>query len=443
MRFRAFCAALAVAMTAGTVGAQTAQPAPPPPEASDPVDLGWMVGSPPPPDKIIAYDNLNVRAFPQARWAFANYRELAPSSRIGRGSGPVAKLPLALRRDIDSVTFAPLGGGAPMRWDAAFDAVYGDAILVLHRGKIVYERYAGVMNADQPHIAFSVTKSFVGTMAEMLIAEGKIDPAKRVDSYIVELAGSAFADATVRQVLDMTTGLDYSEDYTDPRAHVAAYAMAAGLRPRPSGYVGPQSTTEFLVTVAKKGEHGSAFAYKTVNTEVLAWLIARVTGKRVHDVLTDKIWSRLGAENDAYMIIDRAGMGVGGAGLNATLRDMARFGEMMRLGGRFNGQQIVPASVVNAIADGASRDDFAKAGYKMLPGWSYKSQWWVSHNAHGAFAARGIHGQTIYIDPKAEMVIVRFASNPVAANSHFDPISLPAYQAVAEQLMRGKGKGAK
>lgn len=437
--------ALHILLAAGLLVSGAGAPAQsvPSPAESDPAKLGWMVGSPPPPDKQIRFDDMSFRAFPQARWSFAHYRELMPTARVGRGSGPVAKLPVALRSDIDAVTFVPIGGGAPMRWDAAFEAVYGDAILVLHRGKIVYERYAGVMSADQPHIAFSVTKSFIGTLTEMLIAEGKIDPAKRVAAYIPELAGSAFADATVRQVLDMTTGLDYSEDYTDPRAHVAAYAAAAGLLPRPPGYTGAQTTSDYLRMVAKKGSHGGAFAYKTVNTEVLGWLIARVTGQRPQDVLADKIWSRLGAEQDAYMVIDRAGMAVAGAGLNATLRDMARFGEMMRLGGRFNGQQIVPAPIVASIAAGANRDDFAKAGYATLPGWSYKSQWWVSHNAHGAYTARGIHGQTIYIDPKAEMVIVRFGSNPQAANVNFDPISLPAYQAVAEHLMhkeRAKGR---
>jgi CubicO group peptidase (beta-lactamase class C family) len=110
----------------------------------------------------------------------------------------------------------------------------------------------------------------------------------------------------------------------------------------------------------------------------------------------------------------------------------------MRLNGRFNGQQIIPSSVVAKVRAGASKEDFAKAGYTTLSGWSYKSQWWVSHNEHGAYAARGVHGQAIYIDPKAEMVIARFASNPQASNLRFDDISLPAYQAIAERLMAKK-----
>ena len=107
---------------------------------------------------------------------------------------------------------------------------------------------------------------------------------------------------------------------------------------------------------------------------------------------------------------------------------MARFGEMMRLGGRFNDQQIVPREVVDDIRRGGSPAHFVKAGYTLLPGWSYRSMWWVSHNEHGAFTARGIHGQAIYVDPAAEMVIARFASHPLAANVNLDPLSLPAYR---------------
>jgi CubicO group peptidase (beta-lactamase class C family) len=113
---------------------------------------------------------------------------------------------------------------------------------------------------------------------------------------------------------------------------------------------------------------------------------------------------------------------------------MAMFGEMMRNKGYFNGKQILAKEVVESVRSGGSQTAFAKAGYTNLKQWSYKNMWWVSHNADGAFCARGVHGQTIYIDPKAEMVIVRFASHPIASNSANDGYSLPAYQAVADYL---------
>jgi CubicO group peptidase (beta-lactamase class C family) len=285
-------------------------------------------------------------------------------------------------------------------------------------------------------MSFSMTKSYYGTLAAMLVTEGALDEQQLISHYLPELRNSGFGDATVRQVLDMTTALQYSEDYTNPKAEVFAFALAGEIFPRPHGYNGPDGFYAYLPTIQKQGEHGAQFTYKSVNTEVLGWLIARVTGRNPVQVLQERIWGRLGAEEDAYMLVDSHGTGWAAGGLNATLRDHARFGEMMRLGGRFNGQQIVPQSVVQAIRRGASQTDFAKAGYKALPAWSYRDQWWVSHNRHGAFAARGVHGQTIYIDPAAEMVIVRLASHPLAANANIDPISLPAYQAIADRLMR-------
>lgn len=415
-----------------------AQQAPASPGDTDPVKMGWMQGSPPPPDKRIEFRDGGFYQFPKTRWSFAHYRELMPTARVARGSGPVSRLPVALRADLGAVRFTPLGRTRTMTWEQAYEAVYGDAVLILHKGRIVYERYDGVMAADQPHIAFSVTKSFFGTLAEILIAEGKIDETALVTRYIPELKDSGFGDATVRQVLDMTTGLSYSEDYTDPQADVVRFGVSVGILPAPPGYAGPRAAYDYLTTIKKQGGHGEGFIYKSVNTEVVGWIIARVTGKRPHEALSDRIWSKLGAEHDAHIVVDTAGYPFTAGGLNLTLRDMARFGETMRLNGRFNGQQIVPASVVAKIRAGASKNDFAKAGYTALAGGSYKSQWWVNHNRHGAFNARGIHGQTIYIDPKAEMVIVRFASNPQASNVNFDDISLPAYQAIAEALMQKK-----
>jgi CubicO group peptidase (beta-lactamase class C family) len=149
----------------------------------------------------------------------------------------------------------------------------------------------------------------------------------------------------------------------------------------------------------------------------------------------ERIWSLLGVEQDAYFTVDSTGVEFAGGGFNPTLRDLVRFGEMMRLGGHFNGRQIVSTAVVDDIRKGADRGHFALAGYALLQGWSYRNMWWVSHDDHGAYTARGIHGQTIYVDPAAEMVIARFASHPLGANVNLDPTSLPAYRALADHLM--------
>lgn len=143
----------------------------------------------------------------------------------------------------------------------------------------------------------------------------------------------------------------------------------------------------------------------------------------------------MGSKYDAYYQIDASGIAFAGGGLSANLLDLAKFGEMIRNKGYFNGKQIIPVKVVEDIFAGGSKKAFAKAGYKTLEGWSYKNMWWVSHNKNGAISARGVYGQAIYIDPTAEMVIVRQSSNPIASNTANDPFSLPAYQAVADCLM--------
>ena len=402
---------------------------------SDPIVLGWMVGSPPPAEKIIRSRDGSSYRFPQWRWSFSHWRELVPTIEVSRGSAAAYELPRAERTDLDSVTFVPMGGGAPVSWADSLAANYTDGIVVLHRGRLVYERYFGALESDGPHIAFSVTKSFIGTLAATLIAEGKLDPKARVDRYIPELAGSGFGDATVAQILDMTTALDFVENYVGESPSMNAYRNATGFDARSSEQTGPRSLYAFLPTIKKDGVHGKEFHYRTPNTDVAGWLIARVTGKPLAEVLSERIWSRIGAEEDAFLQVDADGTALVGSSLNARLRDLARFGELMRLGGRFNGQQIVPQAVVDEIRRGGSRDAFVFGDYATLQGWSYHDFWWVSHDDHGVYMARGIHGQAIYVDPAAEMVIARFASHPLAGNVNLDPMSLPAYRAVAERLM--------
>ena len=415
----------------------SAQPAPTA-ASTDPAALAVMQGFPPPPEKTVRVADTTSWRFPNTRWSFSHQRELGPSAAIRRGSGAAASLPYALRADLDAVPFVTQDG-RPMTWGESVEENFTDGLVVLHRGVVVYETYRGALQPHGPHLAMSVTKSFAGLLAAVLAHEGMLDPAAPVVKYVPELAGTAFGDATVRHVMDMTTGVRYREDYVDPDAEVRFYSVAAGWSLPPKGYDGPTTIFDFLKTLKKQGEHGEAFAYKTCNTEVLGWIIQRVAGKPFAELVSERIWRKLGAEEDGYVMVDSTGFAMCGAGLNVTTRDLARFGEMMRMGGAFNGQQIVPRPVVDDIAGGARREDFAKAGYVTLPGWSYRNQWWVSHNRFGAYSARGIHGQVCYVAPSAEMVIARFASHPTAANGNgpLDRVSLPAYEAMAAHLSGG------
>jgi CubicO group peptidase (beta-lactamase class C family) len=404
-------------------------------QASDPARLQWMVGAPPPPERTLRFEDGSYFRFPAMRWSVANFRQLMPTINVSRGLGASTALPRRLDPRIDELRVVPNGASQALTWRQSLDATYTDGIVVLHRGAVVYERYFGVLKEDGQHAAMSVTKSVIGTLGAMLVAEGTLDAQAKVATYVPELANSAFGSATLEQVLNMTTALDYSEDYADPTAEVWAHAQAGNPLPKPKDYVGPRSYFEFLQTVRQRGEHGQAFGYKTVNTDVLGWVIARATGRNVAQLLSERIWSRLGSEQDAYFTVDSIGTPFAGGGLNAGLRDMARFGEMLRNNGRYNGEQIVPEAVLKTIRQGGDKQAFAQAGYSQLKGWSYRAMWWVTHNPDGAFMARGVHGQSIYIDPAAEMVIVRFASHPIAANAANDAVTLPAYEAMARYLL--------
>ncbi len=401
---------------------------------SDPVRMGWMRGFPPAPDRIIRFD-LAGNLFPRTRYSFSHMREFVPTRTVWRGDGPVSRLPRA-ERDIGGAPFTDAEGRRRTFADM-LALTYTDGILVMHRGQVVYERYFGALDAHTPHIAMSMTQSFVGTLAAMLAADGRLDPAAPVTQYVPELNDSAYGDATVRQVMDMTVGVRYSENDADPDADVWRYARAGGMLPRPAGDSGPANLYDYLKTLRKEGEHGAAFADKTVNAEVLAWIVRRASGQSLTALLSARIWQPMGAQGDAYFTLDSIGTESGG-GLNTTLADLARFAEMLRNDGRFNGRQILPRVVIDDIRRGGDPARFAQAGYATLPGYSYRDMWWVSGDDHHTFEARGIHGQRIYIDPVAQMTIVRYASHPIAANAVNDPVTHRAYRALADFLMQHK-----
>lgn len=396
----------------------------------------WMEGFPPAPDRIIRNSDRDFFSSPKLNWSVCHLRELLPTKNVNRGLGAPVPFEFDLDSDIGSIEFKRSDNGKTMTWDESYTANYTDGLIVLHHGKVVYEQYSRCLDKLGKHAVMSVTKSLTGLIAETLILEGVIDENALAGDIIPELKDSAFGNATVRQILNMTTSLKFNEDYADPDADIWKYGAATTALPKPPGYEGPRSYFEYLQDVKADGEHGKAFDYKTINPDAIGWIIARTMGKSVSELVSERIWQKMGAEQSAYYTIDSIGTPFAGGGLNAGLRDMARIGQLMLDNGKINGKQLVPKKAVDNIRAGGNPEKFAKAGYKTLPGGSYKSFWWIYNNDNEAYAARGVHGQTVYIDPKADMVIVRFASNPKATNAANDPTSLPAYQALADYLMQ-------
>jgi CubicO group peptidase (beta-lactamase class C family) len=403
-------------------------------ENTDPKVLGIMQGFPPPSEKLSKHADGSMWQFPQLRWTLSHIRNLVPTTNIWRGTGPITTLIRKERSDLDGVSLTTMDGKT-MTWAESLAWNYTDGIVILHKGNIVFEKYFGALDDHTPHLAMSITKSFVGIIAASLIDSGELNENAQVTQYIPELKNTVYGDATVRQVLDMTIAVKYSEKYDDSNAEVWGYARAAGTMARRADYAGPDNIYDFLLSLkTKDGAHGQAFAYKTPNAEVVSWLIQKITNHSTATLISERIWQKIGAEQDAYLSVDSNGIAMAGGGLNACLRDLARFGEMLRLNGKWNGLQIVPSSVVADIKKGADPEHFAKGGYFTLQNWSYRNQFWVAPSHQGEFAMRGIHGQAVWVDQASEVVIARFASNPVAANTANDPVSLPAYRAICKYL---------
>lgn len=405
---------------------------------SDPQKMGWMQGFPTPKEKLLSANDGSFFTFPGLRYSVNHMREFYPTKLVAASQGKHQDFKVKLDKKIDEIKFVPWGENEPITWKESLDRNYVDGIIVLHKGKIVYEAYPAGLTPDGTHAAMSVSKSFAGTVAAILIDEGLIDSTKLVTDYIPELKGSGFEGATVGQVLDMTTAIQYSENYNDPNAEIWKYSASGNIF-RPVDYKGPQNYYEYLQTVKKiPGQaHGEKFGYKTINTELMGWIVSRVTGKSLADLVSEKIWQPVGARFDAYYQLGTDGIAFAGGGFNLNLRDMAQFGEVLRNNGKAFGKQVLPKRAVANVSRGGDPAKFERGGeYPLLKGWSYHNMWWITNNAHGAYMARGVHGQAIYVDPTAQMVIVRFASNPLSSNKFIDPVSIPAYEALAEYLMK-------
>jgi CubicO group peptidase (beta-lactamase class C family) len=394
----------------------------------DPARL--MQGFPPPPAYQIHIGNW--QQYPQKIWSFQHTRELFPTRPL-QAMAPMRPLPLALQKLDNLEVGTP---EVPQTWPQMLAATHVDAALVLHHGRIIDERYFNGMTASSQHLMFSATKSMAGLMAATAIAEGKLDANARVDSVLPELADSAWGAATVRQVLDMTDGVQFSEVYTDPRSDIFSYIGAMGWAPDLQDASKPRGIQAMLATL--KSVHpeprGTAFRYRSPATDVTAWLAARATGMSLTAWLQQRIWNQLGMEHDGNVMLDPVGTEVAFAGLSASARDVARLGQMLLQKGRVGSTQIIPEAVVNDLIQGGDTKAFEAAGMPHRLGWSYRSQWWVNPQAPRSFAAMGAFGQRLFVLPDDDMVVVLFGSHPKPVASLIDGPQLRAIQVLAGQL---------
>ncbi|MBT3702251.1 MAG: serine hydrolase [Alphaproteobacteria bacterium] len=366
-----------------------------------------MQGTPPPVDKRVTLENWDTPPF--ISWSFQNMAQIFPVVSVSRGKGPVARLDQNLQ-DLTGISVTRLDNSQTTVGGVLADT-NTDGFLVLHKGEIITEEYFGGMTADTLHLAQSVSKSIVGTLAGIFLNSGLLDLGARVQTYVPELANSGYANATIKNLLNMQTGVQFNEDYTDPDAEFALLDMAAGWKDRITG-TEPETIYDLLVSIAEDRRHGEYFQYRSIDTDVLAWVCERVGGARLAELISREIWSKIGAEKDALFTTDKAGTSLADGGFNATLRDFARFGQMHLQMGRFNDQQLASTEWFRSCRSGDS--DKFKVLYSEFaehyPRAAYANQWWVVDSEREMYAARGVFGQLICIDPATELVVVKLSS---------------------------------
>ncbi len=394
--------------------------------------LPIMSGSPPPPEWRVPFADWDRP--PWNRWSFQNIRQILPTATVRRGSAPVWRLehqPL----DVGGVTFENTAG-ARMTVDAHLEDSFTDGFLVHMGGRVVHESYHNGMQPHTLHLAQSVSKSVTATVAGILIGRGMLDPAAPITDYLPELEATAWAGATLQQVMDMTSGVAYNEEYTDLTSDIAKTDVASGWKPipetAPADAEWPKCLWDQILTLtARDAEHGARFNYRSIETDVMAHAMERVSGLRLADLVSQELWQKLGTEEDACYTVDSAGYALADGGFSATLRDFARFGLLHLSGGQRDGVQIIPDSFVQDVR-GGDHGHFNDHGRGYFPNGRYRSQFWIEDEGRQTAVCLGVFGQMIYISPELDMVAVKLSSWPDFLDPDHANNSLRALRAIAD-----------
>jgi len=384
-------------------------------------------------DLTIKPTHANWDSPPGNRWALQHIDEILTVAPVSRGSGPVLPLPAA-PVDISKLKVR-CADGVERSVDEILGRTFTDGFLVLHRGRIVCERYLGAMTETTRHFSQSVAKSISSTIAGILIGQSKLDASALLSDYVPALVNSGYAGASLSDVLNMRSGVRFTEDYNDPTSDVGLFDRASGWKPRDHA-AGPRSIREFILTTQAVRSHGEAFEYRSLEIELAAWACEAVTGLKFPELTGRLLWSRLGVESDASFTVDSAGSAIADGGFSATLRDYGRFGLLFLNEGRANGEPIVPRDWVMACRHGGT-DHFRAAGHSLLthyPKASYSNQWWVLDRDAGLITARGANGQLVYIDPVRELVAVKLSSWPVFLDDAMELEALRAIETIGRHL---------
>jgi CubicO group peptidase (beta-lactamase class C family) len=369
---------------------------------------------------------------PWNRWSFQHVRDILPTAEVVRGAKPAHVFPVA--KALPAQFKVPGLDGAPVTLDKFLNDTFTDGFIVLKQGAIVEERYFNGMTASALHLSQSVAKSFVGALAGILVDKKMLDLAASVTAYLPELVDTGWKGATLQHVLDMTTGVAFNENYTDPYSDIGQVDVACGWKPILHGadpaFKWPLHMWELILGLKTQVRfHGQAFEYRSIETDVLAFCLERVTGKRLPQILSDEIWQKMGAQENACFTIDSQGFATADGGLNACLRDYARFGQLVLQ----DGGGIIPANWVKATRVG-QHGQFTGRYASTLPGGAYHNHFWIDGTPSRVLLARGVFGQLIYINHVTGVVVAKVSSWPDFVSPELEIATVNAIRAIENYL---------
>jgi CubicO group peptidase (beta-lactamase class C family) len=387
-------------------------------------------GAPPEFDRPITLENWDWPPF--NRWSFQNVRQILPTRVVRRGDGPESAL-VDVAQGLSSIRFRD-AEGREREAGEALESVCSDGFLVLIDGRVVLESYFNGMTTRSLHLSQSVSKSITAALMGAVFQRAGLRLDAPVEHYVPELAGCGYKGALLWHVLDMRSGVKFSEDYYDGDSEEGAFERASLWKPQRPGE--PTSAYDFILTLRQARPHGGPFDYRSIETEILGWILERTSGLGLAELLSAELWKKIGAEQDAYFTVDRVGSCMASGGFNATLRDYARFGQLMLEEGCFNGRQVIPAQWVRESMRGDRAAFVETAAYfSMFPRASYSRQWWVLDPDKGIVAALGIFGQMIFIDCSRRMVVVKLASAREPLNQEERILTLSLISAIAREFV--------
>jgi CubicO group peptidase (beta-lactamase class C family) len=350
-------------------------------------------------------DLSNWRQSPQNHSSFHHLPSEIATARIPAGREGAA-FPRSAK-SIDGFSLR-LPNGSALDLEQFLAATSTDAMIVLCEGQLVYETYRNGMEPTSRHIGMSATKAVVGLLTEILAADGAINLDAPVTKYVPEVAGSPYADVSVRDLLDMRVAIALDE------AQEKTYARAVGWEPRGDQRTGIQSFFSQLRGPA--WERGGPFRYHSANTDLLGWVLERATSRKVQDLLSEKLWTPIAGE-DAALTLDWAGFARSAGGLCATVRDLARLGHVVSLDGAPANRQVFPSHIVQGLASGGDRKAWSSGQWgesfsAISRNMSYRSGWYTVDGETPILFAMGVHGQNLFIDRNSKIVVAKFSSWP-------------------------------